>query len=79
MKTVIVLNKLEDIRELYDKRSANYSNRPDNYMARTLAGRNMRMLFMVGITFHLGWFSMFIGHRIMVPSYVEFGNCITAS
>ena len=47
MKTTIVLNKVKDVRELYDKRSSIYSDRPDNYIVSSLASHGMRLIFMV--------------------------------
>lgn len=46
-KTTIVLSSDAAVKDLLDKRSANYSDRPDMFMGQTIASGNMRLVLMV--------------------------------
>lgn len=46
-KTMIVLSSDEAVKELLDKRSSNYSDRPELYIGMELASGNLRVLMMV--------------------------------
>jgi hypothetical protein len=46
-KTVILLSSDKPVKDLLDKRSANYSARPDLYTGQTLMSGDKRMVMMV--------------------------------
>lgn len=46
-KTLIVLSSDEAVKELLDRRSGIYSDRPDMYIGQTLCSDDLRMLMMV--------------------------------
>lgn len=46
-KTLIVLSSAEAVKELLDKRSAIYSDRPEMYVGQELASGGLRLLMMV--------------------------------
>lgn len=48
-KTMIVLSSDQAVKELLDKKSANYSSRPDLYTGQTLMSGDKRMVMMVSI------------------------------
>jgi hypothetical protein len=48
-KTMIVLSSDQAVKDLLDKKSANYSARPDLYTAQTLMSGDKRMVLMVRI------------------------------
>ena len=50
-KTTIVLSSDIAIKELLDKRSSIYSDRPDLYLGRTLCSGELRVLLMVRLAF----------------------------
>lgn len=47
---MIVLSSDEAVKELLDKRSNNYSDRPELYIGMELASGNLRVLMMVRLT-----------------------------
>lgn len=49
-KTLIVLSSDVAVKELLDKRSANYSDRQDMYIGQTLCSGGMRLLMMASGT-----------------------------
>ena len=48
-KTLIILSSDKAVKELLDKRSNNYSHRPDMYIGQTLCSGNLRVLMMVSL------------------------------
>lgn len=46
-KTMIVLSSDEAVKDLLDKRSGNYSDRPDMYIGQTIASGGLRLVVMV--------------------------------
>jgi hypothetical protein len=46
-KTIIVLSNERPVKDLLDRKSANYSARPDLYTGQTLLSGGMRMVMMV--------------------------------
>lgn len=50
-KTMIVLSSDQAVKDLLDRKSANYSARPDLYTGHTLLSGKKRMVMMVRFTF----------------------------
>ena len=48
-KTLVVLSSDEAVKELLDRRSSIYSDRPDMYIGQTLCSDGLRMLMMVRV------------------------------
>jgi hypothetical protein len=46
-KTMIVLSSDEAVKDLLDRRSGNYSDRPDMYIGQTIASGGLRLVVMV--------------------------------
>ena len=46
-KTMIVLSSDEAVKDLLDRRSGNYSNRPDMYIGQEIASGGLRLVVMV--------------------------------
>jgi hypothetical protein len=51
-KTMIVLSSDEAVKDLLDKRSGNYSDRPDMYIGQTIASGGLRLVVMVSCFQH---------------------------
>lgn len=49
---MIVLSSVEVVKELLDKRSAIYSDRPEAYAAKHIPTSKLRIVFMVGWNHH---------------------------
>jgi hypothetical protein len=47
-KTTIVLSSDEAVKDLLDRRSGNYSDRPNVYIGQTIASSGLRLVVMVG-------------------------------
>jgi hypothetical protein len=48
---MIVLSSDTAVKDLLDKRSGNYSDRPDMHLGQTVASGGLRLVLMVAITF----------------------------